>query len=291
MRVSGNVALVTGGGSGLGLAAARRLAAAGARVVMMSRTVDRLNDARAELGADACVVAGDVTRERDVARAVAVATGLGPLRIVVNCAGVAVSGPVLGRRGALPLAEFERAVRVNLVGTFNVVRLAAEAMAGNRVETVADSRVEVMAGGRAGAVAGDRAGAPDGYASTAGDGDGTGERGVVVCTASIAAFDGQRGQAAYAASKAGVAGMTLPLARDLARYGIRVVTVAPGMFDTPMMATVPPEVRDPLVGRTPYPNRLGRPEEFADLVRHIVENPMLNGEVIRIDGAARLGFD
>ncbi|HEX6968623.1 MAG TPA: SDR family NAD(P)-dependent oxidoreductase [Micromonosporaceae bacterium] len=250
MNIDGNVALVTGGLSGLGMAVTRRLLAGGARVVAMSRSSERAEKALAELGQDVRFVPGDVTEPDDVAEAVAAAREQGPLGIVVNCAGTVQVGRVLGRGGPLPLPEFERVVRVNLVGTFNVVRLAAEAMAVNEPQA--------------------------------------GDRGVIVCTSSIAAYDGQAGQVAYAASKAGVVGMTLPLARDLARHAIRVVTVAPGIFITPMAADLPPGALGPLIERTPHPNRSGDPAEFAALVAHVVENPMLNGEVIRLDGALRL---
>nr|WP_149831057.1 SDR family NAD(P)-dependent oxidoreductase [Streptomyces tailanensis] len=252
MDIRGNIALVTGGTSGLGLETARRLLASGARVVLMGRSPERAEKAIAELGGEAVYAPGDVTQPDDVAKAVAVAGRMGRMGIVVNCAGLITAGGVLSRGGPLPLSEFERTVRVNLVGTFNVVRLAAEAMADKPPLC--------------------------------------GDRGVVICTSSIAAQDGQRGQAAYAAAKAGIAGMTLPLARDLARHAIRVVTVAPGLFATPMIDDVPDAVRSELVAGTPHPGRLGRPSEFASLVEHIVSNPMLNGEVIRLDGAARLGF-
>ncbi|WP_345649848.1 SDR family NAD(P)-dependent oxidoreductase [Streptomyces siamensis] len=251
MNIEGNVALITGGTSGLGLALARRLLAAGAQVVLTGRSAERGAKAAAELGHDIGFVQGDVSREEDVEAAVAEATRRGRLGIAVNCAGSARTGRVLGRGGPLPATEFEEVVRVNLLGTFNVVRLAAAAMAGNEPQ----------------------------------DGD----RGVIVCTASIAAFDGMAGQAAYAASKAGVTGMTLPLARDLAKHAVRVVTVAPGLFETPMVAGLRDDMRASLVGQTPHPRRMGRPDEFASLVTHVVENPMLNGEVIRLDGAVRLG--
>lgn len=248
---TGDVALIAGGTSGLGLACARRLMDTGYRVVVMGRSAERAEKARAELGAEARAVCGDVLSSDDVAAAVETACGLGRLSAVVTCAGTPRSGRVVGRRGALPLADFEDVIRVNLIGTFNVVRLAAEAMVDN------EPRED--------------------------------ERGVIVCTSSIAAYDGQQGQAAYAASKAGVVGMTLPLARDLARHGIRVVTVAPGLFDTPMMGELREETRRELLASTPFPVRMGRSDEFGSLVGHIVGNPMINGEVIRIDGAKRLG--
>lgn len=249
---TGDVALVAGGTSGLGLAVAKRLKGSGHRIVLMGRSPERAEKAQAELGADTVAVPGDVTSPDDVAAALEAAKRLGTLRATVTCAGAARSGRVVGSRGPLPLAEFEDIVRANLTGTFNVVRLAAEAMIGNEPRE--------------------------------------GERGVIVCTSSIAAYDGQQGQAAYAASKAGVIGMTLPLARDLSRHGIRVVTVAPGLFDTPMIGALREDARRELAEKTPFPSRLGRPDEFAALVEHVVGNPMINGEVIRIDGAARLGF-
>jgi NAD(P)-dependent dehydrogenase (short-subunit alcohol dehydrogenase family) len=251
----GTVALVTGGTSGLGLAAARRLAAAGHRLVLTGRDPDRAAKAIADLGEDvASYVPGDVTDERAVGAAVAAATSLGRLSVAVNCAGTARSGRVLGRRGPLPLADFAAVVAANLTGTFNVVRLAAEAMARNDLA------------------------------------DGHADRGVIVCTSSIAGYDGQQGQAAYAASKAGVNGMTLPLARDLARHAIRVVTVAPGLFATPMVAQVPEEALRAAAAVTPHPSRLGDPDDFGALVAHIAENGMMNGEVVRLDGGVRLPY-
>ncbi|NQX27250.1 SDR family NAD(P)-dependent oxidoreductase [Microbacteriaceae bacterium VKM Ac-2854] len=242
MRIDGCAALVTGGASGLGAATAAALAEAGARVVVLDlpAAVVGLSDA----------VGGDVLDETAVSAAIARATDLAPLRIVVNCAGVATPGRTLGRDGPLPLDVFERVLRINTVGTFNVVRLAAAAMA--RTEPV------------------------------------DGERGVIVNTASVAAFDGQIGQAAYAASKGAVAAMTLPLAREFAASLIRVVTIAPGIFDTPMMAALPEAARESLGAQVPHPSRLGHPSEYAALVRHICENPMLNGETIRLDGAIRM---
>jgi NAD(P)-dependent dehydrogenase (short-subunit alcohol dehydrogenase family) len=251
MNMHDSIALVTGGTSGLGRATVQRLAAEGSRVVFMGRASERADKVAADLGDRGVFVAGDITRTEDVARAVDTAASLGRLATVVNCAGIAVPGRTLGKRGPLPLETFAEVIRVNLLGTFDVVRQAAGVMAAN--EPV--------------------------------DGD----RGVVVCTSSIAAYEGQEGQVAYTASKAAVAGMTLPLARDLARHGIRVVTVAPGLFDTPMVAGLADEARASLAAQTPHPVRLGRSEEFAALVAHIVENPMLNGEVIRLDGAVRLG--
>jgi NAD(P)-dependent dehydrogenase (short-subunit alcohol dehydrogenase family) len=251
MDIVGNVALIAGGTSGLGLAVARRLLDAGAQVVLMGRSAERAEKARAELGRDVCFVAGDVSEAADVQAAVDAAQRLGRLGIAVACAGVARTGSVLGRERPFALEEFDHVVRSNLTGTFNVVRLAAQAMSANTPQA--------------------------------------GDRGVIVCTSSIAAYDGLWGQAAYAASKAGIAGMTLPLARDLSRHAIRVMTVAPGPFQTPMLDELPDEARDALGRQTPHPKRVGQPEEYASLVAHIVENPMLNGEVIRIDGAMRLG--
>ncbi len=250
MELEGAAALVTGGASGLGLAAARRLAAGGARVVIVDLPNSDGERAAEELAGGVVFAPADVTDEAAVTAALDAADRLGPLRVVVSCAGIGTPGKVLGRDGVLPLTAFERVVRVNLVGTFNVIRLAAERMA----------RTE-----------------PSGE-----------ERGVIVCTASVAAFDGQIGQAAYSASKAGVAGMTLPIARELASSWIRVVSIAPGLFDTPMLAGLPQEARDSLGHQVPHPARLGRPEEFAQLVEHIVANPMLNGETIRLDGAIRM---
>ena len=250
MEIKDAVALVTGGASGLGLATGQRLAAAGARVVVVDLPGSEGEKAAASLGEGAVFAPADVTDEAAVTAALDAAAGLGTLRVVVNCAGVATPGKVLGRSGVLALDAFERVVRVNLVGTFNVLRLAAARIAA---------------------------------AEPLGE-----ERGVIVCTASVAAFEGQIGQAAYAASKAGVAGMTLPIARELATSLIRVVSVAPGLFETPMLAGLPQEAQDSLGRQVPHPSRLGRPEEFAALVEHIVANPMLNGETIRLDGAIRM---
>jgi NAD(P)-dependent dehydrogenase (short-subunit alcohol dehydrogenase family) len=213
-------------------------------------------NSRAAAGNKAVFVPTDVTVEDQVQAAVDAASALGPLRIVVNCAGIATPGKVLGREGVLPLETFSRVIQINLVGTFNVVRLAAAAMAGTEPA----------------------------FTELGGE-----ERGVIINTASVAAFDGQIGQPAYAASKGGVAAMTLPLARELARSLIRVVTIAPGIFETPMMAGLPPEAQDSLGKQVPHPSRLGRPAEYANLVAHIVDNAMLNGETIRLDGAIRMG--
>jgi NAD(P)-dependent dehydrogenase (short-subunit alcohol dehydrogenase family) len=242
MQTEGHTFLVTGGGSGLGAATARLLERNGANVVVA--------DLR---GGGSRFVETDVTDEASVRGAVSTALEhFGGLHGAINCAGIASAEKTLGKRGPHSLASFAKVVQVNLIGTFNVVRLAAEAMATNE-PTGAD-----------------------------------GERGVIVNTASVAAFDGQVGQVAYAASKGGVVAMTLPVARDLATLGIRVMAIAPGIFDTPMMAGLPEAARESLGKQVPFPSRLGRPEEYAALVRHIVENPMLNGEVIRLDGAIRM---
>lgn len=266
MDVLGTVALITGGASGLGAATARRLFDAGASVVLIDLPSSAGADFAAELNGTgssgggttgrAVYIPADVTDEAQVQAAVDAAVALGPLRIVVNCAGIATPGKVLGREGVLPLDTFNRVIQVNLIGTFNVLRLAAAAM-------VSTEPVSTEVGGP--------------------------ERGVIINTASVAAFDGQIGQPAYAASKGAVAAMTLPLARELARSLVRVVTIAPGIFETPMMATLPQEAQESLGQQVPHPCRLGRPAEYANLVAHIVENAMLNGETIRLDGAIRMG--
>jgi NAD(P)-dependent dehydrogenase (short-subunit alcohol dehydrogenase family) len=251
LQLKGKNALVTGGASGLGLATVKEFIASGASVVVADLESSSGEIVVKELGDRAHWVPTDVTQEAGVRAAVAAATEHGGLHVVVNCAGVGFPGRVLTRGGApIDLERFEVVVRVNLIGTFNVIRVAAAAMA--KQETVGE------------------------------------ERGVIVNTSSIAAFDGQIGQAAYSASKGGIAGMTLPIARDLASKLIRCVAIAPGIFDTPMLAGLPEEARNRLHENVPHPHRLGRPEEYAALVRHIVENPMLNGEVIRLDGALRM---
>ncbi|KJE23328.1 dehydrogenase of unknown specificity, short-chain alcohol dehydrogenase like [Frankia torreyi] len=250
MDISGSIALVTGGASGLGLATARRLLAAGARVVLLDLPSSAGDAVAKELGDDARFVAADVTQPEEVGAALDAAVALGPLRVVVNCAGTGNAIRVLGRGGVFPLEAFAKVIHVNLIGTFNVIRLAAERIA--TVEPV--------------------------------DGD----RGVIVNTASVAAFEGQIGQAAYSASKGGVAAMTLPIARDLADRAIRVVTIAPGLFETPMLGGLSEQARESLGRQVPHPSRLGNPDEYAALVEHIVANPMLNGEVIRLDGAIRM---
>jgi len=260
MEIAGCAALVTGGASGLGAATARMLYDAGAHVVLVDLPQSSGADYAARLGDRAAFVPADVTSPADVEAAVAAAVERGPLRIAVNCAGVATPGKVLGREGVLPLDQFTRVLQVNLVGTFNVLRLAAEAMSEAEPAPVRTSAGEEL----------------------------TPERGVIVNTASVAAFDGQIGQPAYAASKGGVAAMTLPVARELARWQIRVVTIAPGIFETPMLAGLPAEAQESLGRQVPYPARLGKPGEYAALVRHIIENQMLNGETIRLDGAIRM---
>ncbi|KZS70201.1 3-hydroxy-2-methylbutyryl-CoA dehydrogenase [Mycobacterium kansasii] len=247
METKDAVAVVTGGTSGLGLATTRRLLDAGAHVVALDLKGE---EALAELGDRVQFAGGSVTDEAAVAAALDAAESLGPLRIVVNCAGVVNAVKTLGRDGVFPIDEFTKVIQINLVGTFNVIRLAAERMA--QTELLGE------------------------------------ERGVIVNTASVAAFDGQIGQAAYSASKGGVVGMTLPIARDLASMAIRVVTIAPGLFKTPMLASLPEQAQKSLGAAVPHPSRLGDPDEYAALAVHIVENPMLNGEVIRLDGAIRM---
>ena len=253
MRIADAAALVSGGASGLGLATALALQAAGALVVIVDLPSSRGAEVAAKHGL--VFAAADVTDEDQVQAAVDVASAAAPLRIVVCCAGVATPGKVVGRDGPLPLDVFERVVAINLTGTFNVIRLAAARM----MET-----------------------------EPLGEDVHFQERGVIVTTASVAASDGQIGQPAYAASKAAVAGMTLPIARELAAHLIRVVSIAPGIFQTPMLAGLPQEAQDSLGQQVPHPARLGRPDEYAALVRHIIENPYLNGETIRLDGAIRM---
>jgi NAD(P)-dependent dehydrogenase (short-subunit alcohol dehydrogenase family) len=254
LQIEGRVFLISGGASGLGAATARLLAEGGARVLLFDLNESAGNALADEIGEASRFVAGDVADETQVRAAVGAARdAFGRLDGAVSCAGIGAAMKTVSKGKAHPLEAFAGVVRVNLVGTFNVIRLVAEAI-------VASSEPE---------------GADD-------------ERGVLVNTASIAAFDGQIGQAAYAASKGGIVGMTLPIARDLARSGIRVVTIAPGLFDTPLLAGLPREARESLERQIPFPSRLGRGEEYALLVRHIIENPMLNGEVIRLDGALRM---
>ncbi|MFJ2992991.1 SDR family NAD(P)-dependent oxidoreductase [Pandoraea sp. NPDC087047] len=252
MQIKDRVFLITGASSGLGAATARMFIDAGANVVLGDINAEAGARQADALGDAARFVATDITREDDVQRLVDTArSAFGGLNGVVNCAGLVIGERILGKHGPHRLDSFARIINVNLIGTFNVLRIAAAAMA----DSVADNE---------------------------------GERGVVVNTASIAAFDGQIGQAAYAASKGGVAALTLPAARELARVGVRVVTIAPGIFETPMMAGMTPEVQAALGASVPFPPRLGRPSEYAALVRHVVENTMINGEVIRLDGALRM---
>jgi NAD(P)-dependent dehydrogenase (short-subunit alcohol dehydrogenase family) len=247
MQISNCVAVVAGGASGLGHATARRLHAGGARVVVLDLPSAAARDRVSDI---ATFVAADVTSEEEVRAGLDTAAALGPLRILVNCAGVATPGRVIGKGGVLPLDQFARVVTINLIGSFNTIRLSAEHML--RTDPV------------------------------------DGERGVIVNTASAAAYDGQIGQAAYSASKGGIVALTLPVARDLADKLVRVMAIAPGLFKTPMLDTLPQQTRDSLGRQVPHPSRLGEPSEYAALVEHIVTNPMLNGEVIRLDGAIRM---
>jgi NAD(P)-dependent dehydrogenase (short-subunit alcohol dehydrogenase family) len=249
MDIQGKVFIVTGGASGLGEGAARMLAAAGGTVVIADMQEEKGQAVAQDIGG--AFVRCDVTNEADGQAVVAKAVSLGKLMGLVNCAGVAPAEKIVGKSGPHSLANFSKTININLIGTFNMLRLAADAMCKNEPEA-------------------------------------TGERGVLISTASVAAYDGQIGQAAYAASKGGIVGMTLPIARDLARNGIRNMTIAPGIFGTPMLFGMPQEVQDALAANVPFPSRLGRPEDFAKLVRHIFENDMLNGEVIRLDGAIRM---
>ena len=249
MDISGKVFIVTGGASGLGEGTARMLAAQGGKVVIADMQADKGEAVAREVGG--AFVKCDVSQEADGQAVVAKAVSLGKLMGLVNCAGIAPAEKTVGKSGAHSLAVFTKCITVNLIGTFNMTRLAAEAMGRNEPES-------------------------------------TGERGCIISTASVAAYDGQIGQAAYSASKGGVVGMTLPIARDLARSGIRNMTIAPGIFGTPMMFGMPKEVQDSLAAAVPFPSRLGTPEDYAKLARHIFENDMLNGEVIRLDGAIRL---
>jgi NAD(P)-dependent dehydrogenase (short-subunit alcohol dehydrogenase family) len=249
MEIAGKVFIVTGGASGLGEGTARMLTAHGAKVVIADLQVEQGQAVADELGA--AFVRADVSQEADGQAVVARALSLGRLMGLVNCAGIAPAVKTVGKEGAHSLAIFAKVINVNLIGSFNMIRLAAEAMCKNEPES-------------------------------------TGERGVLISTASVAAFDGQMGQAAYAASKGGVVGMTLPIARDLARNGIRNMTIAPGIFGTPMLFSMPKEVQDALAANVPFPSRLGTPADYAKLVHQIITNEMLNGEVIRLDGAIRL---
>ena len=251
MQITGNTFVVTGGASGLGGAVSRMITENGGQLVIADVQADLGQALARELGANATFVRCDVTREEDAKAAVDAALARGPLRGLVNCAGIAIGEKTVGKDGPHALASFARVVGINLIGTFNMIRVVADAMA--KQDATAD-----------------------------------GERGVLINTASVAAYDGQIGQAAYAASKGGVVGMTLPIARDLARQGIRCVTIAPGLFATPMLLGMPQEVQDALGKQPPFPSRLGKPDEYSALAKHIIENVMLNGETIRLDGAIRL---
>ncbi|AKE88032.1 MULTISPECIES: 3-hydroxyacyl-CoA dehydrogenase [Rhodococcus] len=250
MIVNDSVAVVTGGASGLGLATVKALLADGAQVVIIDLPSSNGETVAKELGDRVRFAAADVTDEAAVVEALDLAESLGPLRVAVNCAGIGNAIKTVSKKGAFPLADFTKIINVNLVGTFNVIRLAAERIA--KTEPI------------------------------------DGERGVIINTASVAAFDGQIGQAAYSASKGGVVGMTLPIARDLASLLIRVVTIAPGLFKTPLLGSLPEEAQASLGQQVPHPARLGDPSEYGALAAHIVSNPMLNGEVIRLDGAIRM---
>ena len=251
MDITGKVFIVTGGASGLGEGSVRMFAREGGKVVIADVQADKGEALAKELGAGAAFVRCDVTQEADAKSVVAKAASMGKLMGLVNCAGVGPAAKTVGKDGAHPLDLFTRVITINLIGSFNMIRLAAEAMAKNQPEP-------------------------------------TGERGVMISTASVAAYDGQIGQAAYSASKGGIVGMTLPIARDLARNGIRNMTIAPGIFGTPMLFGMPQEVQDALAASVPFPSRLGKPEDYAKLVQQIVTNDMLNGEVIRLDGAIRM---
>ncbi|MEO8605340.1 MAG: 3-hydroxyacyl-CoA dehydrogenase [bacterium] len=252
MKVEGSVALVTGGASGLGAATVRELLAHGGKAMILDRPQSEGAALAKELGVNAAFVGADVTSEADVAAAVQqTVERFGTVHININCAGTGAAMKTTSKGGPMPLEIFAKVIEINLIGTFNVLRLAATQMAKNTPNA-------------------------------------DGERGVIVNTASVAAFDGQIGQAAYSASKGGVVGMTLPIARDLASIGVRICTIAPGTFDTPMLAMMPDSMRQTLAAQIPFPSRLGQPQEFAALARHIVENAMLNGETIRLDGALRM---
>lgn len=251
MDYQGKVVIVTGGASGLGGATAKMIAAAGGKVLIADVNADLGTQFAAEIGAGSRFVRCDVTSDADAKATVNAACEMGTLVGLVNCAGVGSPGKTVGKDGPLPLEAFSRVININLIGTFNMIRIAAAAMMGN---------------------------APSDE----------GERGVIVNTASVAAFDGQIGQSAYAASKGGVVGMTLPIAREFARDGIRVVTIAPGLFLTPLLQSLPPAAQESLGKQVPFPARLGRPEEFAQMVGHVFANLMLNGETIRLDGAIRM---
>jgi NAD(P)-dependent dehydrogenase (short-subunit alcohol dehydrogenase family) len=250
MQLKDQAAIVTGGASGLGAATARRLAAQGARVAVCDLNSKLAESVAAEIKgvAVACDVADAASAEAAIAAA---AKAHGPARVLVNCAGIGVAKRVVGRDGPHPLADFDRVIRINLIGSFNMLRLAAAEM----------TKLQPLAGG---------------------------ERGVVINTASVAAYDGQIGQAAYSASKGGIVGMTLPIARELAQFGVRVLTIAPGLFLTPLLGSLPQEAQDSLAAAIPFPHRLGQPEEYASLAMHMIDNPYLNGEVVRLDASLRM---
>ena len=251
MQINKNTFIVTGGASGLGEAVSRMIAANGGQVVIADVQSDQGESLARDLGVNARSIRCDVTNEQDAKAVVDAAQAFGALRGLINCAGVAIGEKTVGKEGPHALASFARVIGINLIGTFNMIRVAADAM--SKLDATVD-----------------------------------GERGVLINTASVAAYDGQIGQAAYAASKGGVVGMTLTIARDLARQGIRCVTIAPGLFATPMLLGMPQEVQDALGKQPPFPSRLGNPDEYAALTKHIIENVMLNGETIRLDGAIRL---
>ena len=246
------VALVTGGASGLGEASILELVKKGAKVVVIDVDADKGEKLAANIGANAIFVKTDVTSETDVRQTIQKAVdAFGKINVVINCAGVVNPGKLIGRKGPLPLDAFNKVLQINLVGTLNVIRLAVEQMMNNKP-------------------------------------DEEGEKGVIINTASIAAFEGQIGQVAYSASKAGIVGMTLPIAREISDYGIRIVTIAPGIFETPMMAGLPPAVKEDMAKTVPFPRRLGKPQEFAKMVLHIIDNVMMNGCCVRLDGALRM---
>ncbi len=252
MKLDKVTALVTGGASGLGKASAKSIISSGGKVAIIDLDEEKGNNLEKEMGDNSVFIKADVSSEDDIIKAIDIAINrLGPINTVVNCAGILKAGKTVGKKGPFKMESFEKVIKVNLIGTFNVIRLAAAKMAEN--ETTED-----------------------------------GERGVIINTASIAAYDGQMGQIAYAASKGGIIGMTLPIARDLASLGIRNVTIAPGVFDTEMMAGVPDEVRETLISQIPFPKRFGIPEEFAEFVLSIIQNKMINGDTIRLDGALRM---
>src|ERR1700761_9280306 len=250
MQLRDQAAIVTGGASGLGAATARKLAAQGAKVAVCDLNAKLAEGVAAEIGglAVVCDVSDSASAEAAVATAL---KAHGPARVLVNCAGIGVAKRVIGKEGPMPLADFERVIRINLIGSFNMLRLATAEM----------SKLEPLS---------------------------TGERGVVINTASVAAYDGQIGQSAYSASKGGIVGMTLPIARELAQFGIRVLTIAPGLFLTPLLGSLPQEAQDSLASAIPFPHRLGQPEEFALLAMHMIDNPYLNGEVVRLDASLRM---